>query len=142
MLVVFCWQAAAFYKGGSMTSRAIPLCITAVHVADQRGRTVVEMKPIRMQVAFAPPACTLTTDAERGNPMASTSIPKLCTDVTRSPNRFSARAFECALALLQDFPERLTVPQRIECHIALIAGPDTASLGAISLACSVMGGRQ
>lgn len=51
-----------------------------------------------------------------------------------------ARAWECAFALLSISPD-LTLRQRIECHVALIAGPDAADLGMIALAAQVLGRR-
>lgn len=53
----------------------------------------------------------------------------------------SARAFECAIALLDDFPDRLTQAQRVQCHVAALAGPDEAPLDAIALACHLVGAR-
>lgn len=53
----------------------------------------------------------------------------------------TGRAWEAALVLL-DHLDRLTVPQRIQCHVALMAGPGAAALGLIPLACSVIGARQ
>lgn len=53
----------------------------------------------------------------------------------------SARAWECAVVLLQDYPERLTTDQAILCHVAAMAGPDTAQLEIIPIACQVMGAR-
>lgn len=52
------------------------------------------------------------------------------------------RAFECAVALLQDHSDRLTLQQRIECHIALMGEPERAPLGLIALAAQVIGTRQ
>jgi hypothetical protein len=52
------------------------------------------------------------------------------------------RAFECAVALLQDHCDRLTVPQRIECLVALMGEPARAPLGLIALAAQIIGTRQ
>lgn len=53
-----------------------------------------------------------------------------------------SRAFDCAWSLLSEYPERLTVQQCIECHVALMAGPDEAGLGVIAIAAMVIGARQ
>lgn len=50
-------------------------------------------------------------------------------------------AWECALSLLQDYPERLTIHQAVVCHVAAMAGPDDAPLGVIAIAAQVVGAR-
>ncbi len=50
------------------------------------------------------------------------------------------RAWECALAL-EDTPG-LTPEQTIAVHVAILAGPDRASLELIALAVRVLGTRQ
>ncbi len=52
----------------------------------------------------------------------------------------NARAWECAIVLLDR--NDLTIQQRIVCHIAVMAGPDRASLEVIAIAAQVLGGRQ
>lgn len=52
---------------------------------------------------------------------------------------FSDRAWECALVLIER--DDLTVQQRIDCHIAVLAGPDRASAEVIALAAQILGER-
>jgi hypothetical protein len=52
------------------------------------------------------------------------------------------RAFECAIALLQDHSDRMTIQQQIECHIALMGEPELAPLGLIAIAAQVIGETQ
>jgi hypothetical protein len=59
-----------------------------------------------------------------------------------APARAHGRAWECAVGLLADHAERLTMAQRVLCHVALMAGPERAALGVIALACVVIGVRQ
>lgn len=42
----------------------------------------------------------------------------------RCPVTVQRRAWECAFVLMQDFPERLTLADRVLCVTAEIAGPD------------------
>jgi hypothetical protein len=58
-----------------------------------------------------------------------------------APARAHGRAWECALVLLSDHAERLTMVQRVLCHVALMAGPERAALGVIPLTCQVIGAR-
>lgn len=53
----------------------------------------------------------------------------------------SGRAWESAFVLLTQHADRLTIHQRIQCHVALMAGPDEAGLGIIALAAQVLGER-
>lgn len=52
------------------------------------------------------------------------------------------RAFECAIALIQDHPDRLTLHQLIACEIALLGEPEHAPLGLIALSAQIIGTRQ
>jgi hypothetical protein len=54
----------------------------------------------------------------------------------------TGRAWEAALQLIEQYPDRLTVPQQIVCRIAIMAGPDMASLLIIPLAVQIMGVRR
>jgi hypothetical protein len=40
--------------------------------------------------------------------------------------RYRAMGWECAYALLQDFPERLTTQEHVMCHVAVFSAPETA----------------
>jgi hypothetical protein len=53
----------------------------------------------------------------------------------------TGRAWEAAIHLLEQYPDRLTVPQQIAVRIAVMAGPDLASLLIIPLAVQIMGVR-
>jgi hypothetical protein len=53
----------------------------------------------------------------------------------------TGRAWEAALQLLEQYPGRLTVPQEIAVRVAIMAGPDLASLLIIPLAVQIMGVR-
>jgi hypothetical protein len=59
-----------------------------------------------------------------------------------APALAHGRAWECALVLLSDHAERLTMVQRVLCHVALMAGPERAALGVIALAGQVLGDRR
>jgi hypothetical protein len=52
------------------------------------------------------------------------------------------RAYDCAIALVQDYADRLTLSQRIECEIALLGDPERAPLSMIAIAAQVIGERQ
>lgn len=52
----------------------------------------------------------------------------------------SDRAWECAIVLIER--DDLTVQQRIDCHIAVMAGPHCASAEVIALAAQILGERQ
>lgn len=52
------------------------------------------------------------------------------------------RAYECALVLVQDHADRLSLQQRIACEVALMGEPERAPLELIALAAQLLGERQ
>lgn len=52
-----------------------------------------------------------------------------------------SRSWECALVLVQDHADRLTIQQLIECHVALLSA-EQAPLSMIALAADILGERQ
>lgn len=52
------------------------------------------------------------------------------------------RCFEIAYELLNTHSDRLTLQQRIECHVALMGEPEQAPLALIAIAAMVIGTRQ
>jgi hypothetical protein len=70
-------------------------------------------------------------------------IDDLSAIVAAYPHRTAhGRAWESAFVLLQDHTGRLTMVQRVLCHVALMAGPERAALGVIALAGQVLGDRR